>query len=117
MKAGQLECYGTIPELKQRYGQGFTVMLKLKTSELTITVVSVTPEATQNRVSTTVQNQSAGRRPNSTEQPVIDSEEVKSLMLEFEEKYKGFCTLRDKHSVSNKKYMLSNYKIKIITIV
>ncbi|KAF5274074.1 hypothetical protein FQR65_LT04472 [Abscondita terminalis] len=98
MKSGELECYGTIPKLKEKYGQGFTVMLKLKSSLISIVVNPLNQDDSD---STASQSQPLSP-PQTTEKVDMvtmgDSEEVKSLMKYFEEKYKGFCTLRDKHS-------------------
>ncbi|XP_031329080.1 ATP-binding cassette sub-family A member 3-like isoform X1 [Photinus pyralis] len=92
MKAGQLECYGTIPKLKEKYGQGYTVMLKLKSC---INIV-VNHDDTDSTASQSQPLSANSRRD--TNLASGDSEEVKNLMLAFENKYKDLCTLRDKHA-------------------
>lgn len=94
MKDGQLECYGTIPSLKKKYDQGFTVMLKLRP------VLSVVVNSNQED-DDSLASQSRPLSVNNTCNSafVNDSEEVKKLMFVFGEMYKG-SSLRDKHSVS-----------------
>ncbi|KAK5648970.1 hypothetical protein RI129_003862 [Pyrocoelia pectoralis] len=95
MKAGVLECYGTIPQLKEKYGQGFTVMLKLK-NLLHVVICSDDTDSTASQS----QPLSATLRGNAD--AVIhtneDPPDVKKLIIAFENQYKGFCTLRDKHT-------------------
>lgn len=97
MKSGQLECYGTIPELKEKYGQGFTVMLKLKSALINIVVNPLSPDDGD---STASQSQPLSPLKVCKDETLLmsDTEEVKAVMRCFEEKYKGYCTLRDKHS-------------------
>lgn len=106
MKAGELECYGTIPKLKQKYGQGFTVMLKLKPTLLTISIDPANIEDDQSTTSQSRplsmpanQNDPASKKKGQSMQPgVVEDPEVKQLQEDFEKQYGRFCTLRDKHS-------------------
>lgn len=97
MKSGQLVCHGTIRDLKNKYSQGFTVLLKLNGSRLNIVVdavdgaVQLTPASSQKQLL-----QPAGeelRRP----------ADVDRLKADFEGRYEGACSLKDEHSVSSRK--------------
>ncbi|XP_018325058.1 retinal-specific ATP-binding cassette transporter [Agrilus planipennis] len=76
MKDGQLQCLGTIPQLKQKYGQGFTVYLKLKPM---LSIVTHGHKDTD-----------ALLPPNE------DDKRIQKLKEDFESQYS--CELKDEHS-------------------
>lgn len=101
MKSGQLMCHGTIPELKQRYGQGFTVLLKLKPPLLNIVVNST--ETDHGIVSNGVLSPGDSQRQllQDSSRTRTNNGEVIKLKEDFEHQYRGQTTLKDQHSVSN----------------
>ncbi|KAF5283869.1 hypothetical protein FQA39_LY04689 [Lamprigera yunnana] len=96
MKSGKVECYGTIPNLKIKYGQGFTVMLKLNSSQLTILTSDPTDD-TAGGQDQSLTNYSFSNG-NLNIRAMKDKSEVSKLMMKFENKFKNVCTLRDEHS-------------------
>lgn len=101
MKSGQLVCHGTIRDLKNKYSQGFTVLLKLNGSRLNVVVdvvdgaVQLTPAGSQKQLL-----QPAGEE-------LRRSTDVDRLKADFEGRYGGACSLKDEHSVSDKKFQFA----------
>lgn len=97
MKAGRLVCHGTIRDLKDKYSQGFTVLLKLNGSRLNIVVdtldgsVQLASADSQRQLLNSAQSAARLQRPS----------DVDKLKSDFEEQYEGRSILKDEHSVSD----------------
>ncbi|KAF2885019.1 hypothetical protein ILUMI_21135 [Ignelater luminosus] len=91
MKSGKLQCYGTIPNIKNKYATGFTVMLKIKQSR---DDTSSRGSKDSDKTTSTRQSLSVRRRSAVTQY----REELNILMIAFQEKYKGYCTLKDQYT-------------------
>lgn len=92
MKKGEIYCQDTVPRLKQKYGNGFTVILKLKSSsEPTDEVDGIeSPLSEQFDSETEILLQASDD----------DSKQVKDVMRSVMRIYKNNLTLKDKHLVS-----------------
>lgn len=88
MKNGEIYCQGTIPRLKQQYGKGFTLLLKLKSS------IQPTDEVDG------VSEEFDSETENLLQATDDDSKQVKDVMRSVLRMYKKHLTLKDKHLVS-----------------
>lgn len=94
MKKGEIYCQGTIPRLKQEYGKGFTVLLKLKSSNEPVDEVDGVADISQDadlETETLLSNSDGDEH---------DSKQVKDIMRSVKRMYKKHITLKDKHLVS-----------------
>lgn len=110
MKNGSIYCQGTVPRLKQQYGKGFTVMLKLKsTVEPPIDEVDGVAYTTDDLDSET---------ENLLQIDEYDSKQVKDVMRSVYKLYRKNIELKDKHLVSEiKKIKLTIFVINFFVVV
>lgn len=100
MKKGEIYCQDTIPRLKQKYGKGFTLLLKLKsTSEPVDEVDGVS----------SVSEELDSESENLLQVKEDDPKQVKDVMRHVVRLYKRNITLKDKHMVSNEGWMIYWY--------
>lgn len=92
MKKGEIYCQDTIPRLKQQFGKGFTVLLKLKAANEPLDVVDgmSVPVADVDEMETT------NLLPDDA-----DSKQVTAVRQAIERMYKNNYVLKDKHMVSS----------------
>lgn len=87
MKEGKIYCQDTIPRLKNKFGKGFTVLLKLKSKSQVENLEEVVTDA-------------RGETNSREEQSclLIESKEVEAIKKSMQSAYR--CTLQDEHAVS-----------------
>lgn len=90
MKKGEIYCRGTIPKLKQQYGKGFTVLLKLKPSSEAVDEVDGIAHSSEELDSET---------ESLIQSDDNDSKQVKDVMRSMAKLYRKNYTLKDKHLV------------------
>lgn len=93
MKKGEIYCQDTIPKLKQIYGKGFALILKLKS----------TPE--DEVAGASAMSDELDREIEDLLPATDDPKRVKDVMRHVVRLYKGNISLKDKHLVSDEGWM------------
>lgn len=106
MKQGEIFCQGTIPRLKQKYGKGFTVLLKLKSSNESIDEVDGSAQPLL------PQHSGDSSEPKTSQPCSKQVEDVKRSVTNMYSKNK--ITLKDQHLVS---YDLKKIPYLIISLI
>lgn len=87
MKEGKIYCQGTLPKLKEKFGKGYTVLLKLKYS------------GDEDELSEVVVEEVDGRMSRQNSSGSASAKDVEAVMNKMKELYGTNCRLRDKHKV------------------